>query len=281
MSGPRLTRGGVYALTAISAALFVLLCWIFADGLLIGAVWNAESWVDSPLITWLLLLVIIAIGAMQASRMPDAGVPLTLPRDRVTPGQTDDPRLWQLLMGNALFSLFWVPLRFFVGREWLSAGLHKTASPAWTDGGAALKGFWSGAAAVPESGAPPVTYDWFRNFLQYMLDHGWYTWFGPLVAWGEVLVGIGLLVGGLVGLAAFFGTLMNFSFGLAGSASTNPVLFGLSVFLVLAWRVAGFWGLDRYILPLFGIRPNAWGASGAETAAASPPMGRQSSHPRA
>ena len=51
---------------------------------------------------------------------------------------------------------------------------------------------------------------------------------------------------------------------LAGSASTNPVLFGLGVFLVLGWKVAGFWGLDRYLLPLLGtpwkpghpIRPN-------------------------
>ena len=39
---------------------------------------------------------------------------------------------------------------------------------------------------------------------------------------------------------------------IAGSASTNPVLFGLGVFLVLAWKVAGWWGLDRYLLPLLG-----------------------------
>ena len=63
---------------------------------------------------------------------------------------------------------------------------------------------------------------------------------------------LGLIVGALVGIAAFFGTLMNFNFQLAGSASTNPVLFGLSVFLVLAWKVAGWWGLDRYLLPLLG-----------------------------
>ena len=85
-----------------------------------------------------------------------------------------------------------------------------------------------------------------------MLDNGWYTWFAKLIAWGEVLVGLGLLVGALVGIAAFFGTLMNFSFMLAGSASTNPVLFGLAVFLVLAWKVAGYWGLDRWLLPALG-----------------------------
>ena len=61
-----------------------------------------------------------------------------------------------------------------------------------------------------------------------------------------------MIVGALVGIAAFFGTVLNFNFQLAGSASTNPVLFGLGVFLVLAWKIAGWWGLDRYLLPLLG-----------------------------
>jgi len=73
-----------------------------------------------------------------------------------------------------------------------------------------------------------------------------------VIAFGEVLVGLGLLVGALVGIAAFFGTVMNFSFMLAGSASSTPVLFGLAVFLVLAWKVAGYWGLDRWLLPILG-----------------------------
>ena len=45
---------------------------------------------------------------------------------------------------------------------------------------------------------------------------------------------------------------MNMSFLLAGSASTNPVLFTLAVGLMLAWRVAGYYGLDRYLLPALG-----------------------------
>ena len=54
------------------------------------------------------------------------------------------------------------------------------------------------------------------------------------------------------GLSAFLGTFMNFNYMLAGSASTNPVLFGLAIFLVLAWKVAGHWGLDRWLLPALG-----------------------------
>ena len=85
-----------------------------------------------------------------------------------------------------------------------------------------------------------------------MLRHEWYTWFAKVIAVGEVLIGLALIVGALVGIAAFFGTLMNFNFQLAGSASTNPVLFGLGVLLVLAWKVAGWWGLDRWLLTTLG-----------------------------
>ena len=65
-------------------------------------------------------------------------------------------------------------------------------------------------------------------------------------------VGLGLILGVLTGFAAFFGALMNMSFLLAGSASTNPVLFTLAVGLILGWKVAGYYGVDRYLLPMLG-----------------------------
>jgi thiosulfate dehydrogenase [quinone] large subunit len=65
-------------------------------------------------------------------------------------------------------------------------------------------------------------------------------------------VGIGLILGLLTGIAAFFGAFMNMSFLLAGSASTNPVMFTLAVGIMLAWKVAGYYGLDRYVLPMLG-----------------------------
>ena len=255
MNGKRafvMTRQRTWILTAISVAVFVLLSWIFADGLFRGPLWNAEDWVSSPLITYLLIGVIVVVWWYQASRLPAAGIPLQAETVATTSGQVADPVGWRLLLGNVFFALFWLPVRFFVGRDWLSAGWHKVTDPEWTQSGAALQTYWQRAAAIPEQGRPAITYDWFRQFLQYMLDHGWYTWFAKLIAFGEVLVGLGLLVGALVGIAALFGTVMNFSFMLAGSASSNPVLFGLAVFLVLAWKVAGFWGLDRWLLPALG-----------------------------
>jgi thiosulfate dehydrogenase (quinone) large subunit len=248
-----MTKNRTYALTAISAVLYVLLCWLFADGLFSTSnLWDSEAIASSSLWTYVLLALILGAGYYQAQRLPAGGIELHPVRDETTPGQVDDPAGWKLLMGNVFFSIIWLPLRFFVGLEWAAAGEHKVRDGAWMDGGAALQGYWERAVAVPEQGRPPITYAWFRDLLQYMLDHEWYTWFAKVVAIGELLVGIGLIVGALVGIAAFFGTFMNFNFQLAGTASTNPVLFGLGVFLVLAWKVAGNWGFDRYLLPALG-----------------------------
>lgn len=65
-------------------------------------------------------------------------------------------------------------------------------------------------------------------------------------------MGLGLIFGCLTGIAAFFGTLMNFSFMMAGSTSSNPMMFGLTIFIILAWKNSGWWGLDRYVLPALG-----------------------------
>ncbi len=82
------------------------------------------------------------------------------------------------------------------------------------------------------------------------------VWFGDLIAFGELLVGIGLIVGAFVGVSAFFGAAMNFNFMLAGTASTNPLMFLLAVLLIMVWKTAGYYGLDRFLLlPLTG---SAW-----------------------
>lgn len=248
-----MTRQRIYVFTGIAAVLYIALGIIFADGFFTGTFWSSHNIFGSSYLSWVLLAVIILAGIWQAQRLPEDGVQLAPDAATQTAGQIDDPTGWKLLLGNTYFSILWLPIRFFVGQEWISAGEHKLRSDAWMSGGSALKGFWTGAVAVPEAPArPPINYDWFRNFIQYMLDHEWYTWFAKLIAVGEFLVGAGLILGALVGIAAFFGTLLNFNFLLAGTVSSNPVLFGLTVFLVLGWKVAGHLGLDRYLLPILG-----------------------------
>lgn len=116
----------------------------------------------------------------------------------------------------------------------------------------AVRGFWANAVAIPETGSPAIKYGWFRSFLTFLLEGEHHTWMAKLIVAGEILVGIGLILGALVGFAAFFGALMNFNFMLAGTASTNPVLFLLSILIIAAWKVAGYYGVDRWLLPMVG-----------------------------
>jgi thiosulfate dehydrogenase [quinone] large subunit len=97
-----------------------------------------------------------------------------------------------------------------------------------------------------------VAFDWYRDFLLWLLSVGAEGFFGKLITYGQVLVGVALIFGAFVGLAAFFGAFMNWNFMMAGTASTNPMMFLVSLLLVLAWKVAGYYGLDRWLLPALG-----------------------------
>ncbi len=174
--------------------------------------------------------------------------------------EIEGPRFARFLFNNSRAGLLWLPIRLFVGFAWLESGLHKLSDPAWTQGGQALRAYWERAAAIPEApGRPPITYEWYRDFINMLMAGGHEGWFAWLVTLGEIAIGLGLILGILTGIAAFFGALMNMSFLLAGSASTNPVMFTLAVGLILAWKVAGYYGLDRYLLPRLGTpwRPGA------------------------
>lgn len=166
--------------------------------------------------------------------------------------EVEGPAFVRFLFNNTRAGLFWLPIRVFVGFAWLDAGWHKLTDPEWMQGGAALRAYWERAASIPEQGRPPITYEWYRDFINTLLAGGHESWMAYLITFGEITIGIALILGAFTGIAAFFGAFMNMSFLLAGSASTNPILFTLAVGLMLAWRVAGYYGLDRYILPRLG-----------------------------
>lgn len=170
-----------------------------------------------------------------------------------TNATVSDPPVAQALFGSTRWAWIWLIMRLYIGYAWFTSGWGKLSNPGWMETGAALRGFWERAITIPEAPArPAIVYDWYRLFLQFLLDSSSYTWFSKIIVFGEILVGIGLILGIFTGIAAFFGSFMNWNFMLAGSASTNPVLFSLSVLIILAWKTAGWWGLDRWLLPLLG-----------------------------
>ena len=163
-----------------------------------------------------------------------------------------DPKFTSFLFGDLRTAPMWLIVRVYLGIQWLDAGWSKVTSEAWMDGGTAVQGFWTGATAVPEEGRPAITYDWYRDFLNFMLEREWYTWVAPIIAVSEVLVGVALILGVLTGIAAFGGLMMNTAFMLAGTASSNPVLGAFAILIILGWKVAGHWGADRFLLPALG-----------------------------
>lgn len=66
---------------------------------------------------------------------------------------------------------------------------------------------------------------------------------------GELLVGLGLILGCLTTAAALFGVVMNFSFLLAGTISHNPTDILMGLVIMFAGMNAGYYGLDRWVLP--------------------------------
>jgi thiosulfate dehydrogenase (quinone) large subunit len=175
----------------------------------------------------------------------------------------EDPPLARLLFSSTKVAAVWLIVRVWVGFQWLNSSLGITShlglggregklfDPAWNASGDAIRVYWERAVA-PQTGASPVVFDWYRDFLKFLLMTNSDVWFSKVIMVGELLVGLGLVFGALTGIAAFGGGLMNWSFLMAGTVSTNPLLFALTGLLILAWKNAGYYGLDRYLLPRLG-----------------------------
>ncbi len=165
----------------------------------------------------------------------------------------EEPPLARFLFSDTrIMAWFWLVVRILIGLEWVNAASHKIGSPDWMETGNALKGYWTNAVIVPETGRAAINYDWYRSFIQGLLDSGSYVWFAKLVAIGELAVGIALIIGAFVGIAAFFGALMNWSYIMAGSTSSNPLLLIGAIVLILAWKIAGYYGADYFLLRWLG-----------------------------
>lgn len=163
-----------------------------------------------------------------------------------------EPNVTKFLFASKTMAPVWAIVRIYLGWMWLTAGWGKVTSSAWVgpEAGGAVRGYLGGALERAGGERPDVS--------------AWYAWmieniFLPnaglmshLVAFGEVLVGLALILGFVTGLSAFLGGLMNAAFLLAGTVSSNPVMFILATWIVLAWRVAGYYGLDYWVLPRIG-----------------------------
>lgn len=192
----------------------------------------------------------------------------------------EEPRPARWLFAGTTAAWIWLAVRIWVGWEWLQAGWGKVfggnitwrfwdwgdpefsltgdANIGWVRDAAErgvgdnVAGFAAGAIEASEGPHPDVAFSWYVNFLEWIRDTA-HPVIGPAVAVGEVILGVALILGAFVGIVAFFGSALNFSFVFAGSAGVNPAMILLSGLLILAWRNAGWIGLDRWLLPALGV----------------------------
>ncbi len=177
----------------------------------------------------------------------------------------DEPKAARWLFASTQASWIWLVVRVWLGYQWLHAGWEKVAgfsggtwhwvfwgdsSQSWLFHTAGLKGFAGFALQGAGGEHAAVNYGWYANFLHWVAGSG--GWLAPFIALGEVAIGLGLIFGCLTGIAAFFAALLTTSFGLAGVAGVNPLFLVFEMLLILAWRNAGYYGVDRKLLPWLG-----------------------------
>ena len=151
-------------------------------------------------------------------------------------------------------SVIWLIARLWLGYSWLNAGYQKLwgseKAVFWNGGGAGVKGFATAGVAGSTAGkGAGASYGWWAAFLHdFVVPNA--SWIAKVVTLSELVIGVLLILGLFTGAAAVAGLTLNLVYMFTGSAGVNPAYAIVSVFLILAWRNAGYLGLDRFALPM-------------------------------
>jgi thiosulfate dehydrogenase [quinone] large subunit len=155
-------------------------------------------------------------------------------------------------------SVLWLVARLWLGYGWVNAGYQKLwgseKAVFWSGGGAGVKGFATAGVAGSAAGkGAGASYGWWAAFLHdFVVPNA--AWIAKVVTVSELVIGVLLILGLFTGLAAVAGLSLNLVYMFTGSAGVNPAYAIVAVLLILAWRNAGYLGLDRFALPMTGDR---------------------------
>ena len=160
---------------------------------------------------------------------------------------TRDATTWK---PTSLTALMLAPLRLFLGVTFLYAGIQKLTDPQFFAPNAPG---YIGRQITAFAASSPLR----APLLGLALPHA--VAFGSLVAWGELAIGLGTLLGLLLRPAAFFGALLSLIFYLSASWRVYPYFYGSDIVFLFAWLtlllagpVAGGWfSLDTRLIAWF------------------------------
>ncbi len=142
-------------------------------------------------------------------------------------------------------------IRVWLGWSFLTAGWEKLtdAQGMWigSKAGTVIQGFLAGAIKN-STGAHASVHPWYASLSQnfFLPNAGLFSY---MVAFGEALVGIALIVGLFTRFAAFWGMFLNLMFLFAGSTSTNVEMVVAEAAIVFGGLYASYYGLDTFVLP--------------------------------
>ena len=152
------------------------------------------------------------------------------------------------IFNNKYFVVVWTILRVWLGYQWIEPAIEKLKDPTWvgSQAGTAITGFLKGAVAKSTGDHPSVQW-WYAGFVENVALPNAKV-FSYLVAYGELLVGISLILGAFTIAGLLGGAFMNLNYLLAGTTSTNPILYTVAIILMAAGASSYKIGLDKLII---------------------------------
>src|SRR5437763_5456224 len=144
----------------------------------------------------------------------------------------EEPRVARFLFSSPIAAIGWLVLRIWLGYQWFHAGWEKVTgtesgwhwsftSQSWLRDSGGLRGFAGFALTQAKGPHAAVNYGWYAAFLRWIERSGGFL--APIIAIGEVAIGVALIIGLFTGVAAFFAGMLTVSVGVAGVAGVNPM----------------------------------------------------------
>src|SRR6266566_6516045 len=170
------------------------------------------------------------------SNQPGRVSPTHQPQPPYRPEQVNAP---QQPATRSLAPWVLLPMRLFLGITFVYAGVQKLADPQFLN--PAARGYIGKQIVAFASGSP------LHVLLIRLVPHA--ALFGALVAYGEIAIGLGALLGLLFRPAAFFGILVNLVFFLSATWHVYPYFYGSDIVFIFCWITLLFAGAVSSVLP--------------------------------